>query len=67
MFRNLSIALTLAAMAATLPAQERRSRIDVEHYTIDAEIYAEHPIAHGQGGGALRAARRQHQHRPRSS
>ena len=38
MFRNLSIALTLAAMAATLPAQERRSRIDVQHYVINAEI-----------------------------
>jgi tetratricopeptide (TPR) repeat protein len=38
MFRNLSIALTLAAMAANLPAQERRSRIDVEHYVINAEI-----------------------------
>src|SRR5579859_1736524 len=38
MFRNLSVALTLAAMAANLPAQERRSRIDVEHYVINAEI-----------------------------
>ncbi len=38
MFRNFSVALTLAAMAANLPAQERRSRIDVEHYVINAEI-----------------------------
>jgi aminopeptidase N len=42
MFRNLRIPMA-AAMAAgllaiTAPAQERRSRIDVEQYTIDAEI-----------------------------
>jgi tetratricopeptide (TPR) repeat protein len=42
MFRNLRIPFA-AAMAAGLlavaaPAQERRSRIDVEQYTIDAEI-----------------------------
>ena len=42
MFRNLHIPIA-AAMAAGLlamaaPAQERRSRIDVEQYTIDAEI-----------------------------
>ena len=42
MFRNLSIS-TAAAVAAGLlaiaaPAQERRARIDVEQYTIDAEI-----------------------------
>jgi aminopeptidase N len=32
--------LTVAALAATIPAwaQERRTRIDVEHYTIEAEI-----------------------------
>jgi tetratricopeptide (TPR) repeat protein len=45
MFRNLRISAA-AAMAAGLlavaaPAQERRSRIDVERYTIDAEITPE--------------------------
>ncbi len=30
--------VVLALAAAIAPAQERRSRIDVEHYTIDAEI-----------------------------
>ena len=38
MFRNLWVTLALAATAATLAAQERRSRIDVEHYVINAEI-----------------------------
>jgi tetratricopeptide (TPR) repeat protein len=38
MFRNLWVTLALAAMAASLCAQERRSRIDVEHYVINAEI-----------------------------
>ncbi|HKW99145.1 MAG TPA: M1 family aminopeptidase [Bryobacteraceae bacterium] len=38
MFRNLWIVGALVAAAATAPAQERRSRIDVEHYTINAEI-----------------------------
>jgi tetratricopeptide (TPR) repeat protein len=38
MSRNLWIPLALAAAAVSLPAQERRSRIDVEHYVINAEI-----------------------------
>ena len=38
MFRNLWITVALVATAATAPAQERRSRIDVEHYTINAEV-----------------------------
>src|SRR6476469_8194436 len=38
MFRNTWIAVALAATAAIAPAQERRSRIDVEHYVINAEI-----------------------------
>ena len=42
MFRNprIPIAAALAAglLVAAAPAQERRSRIDVEQYTIDAEI-----------------------------
>jgi hypothetical protein len=38
MFRNLWILAALAAAAATAHAQERRSRIDVDHYVINAEI-----------------------------
>ncbi len=38
MLRNLRIILVLAASATCLTAQERRSRIDVEHYVINAEI-----------------------------
>jgi aminopeptidase N len=41
MVRNVRYVLAaVAALAATIPAsaQERRARIDVEHYTIDAEI-----------------------------
>jgi tetratricopeptide (TPR) repeat protein len=40
MFRKRPIVFALLAVAVTLPAQERRntSRIDVEQYTIDAEI-----------------------------
>src|SRR3954462_11612079 len=38
MFRNAWIAVGLVATAAIAPAQERRSRIDVEHYVINAEI-----------------------------
>jgi len=38
MYRNLWIALALVAGAANAPAQERRSRIDVDHYVINAEI-----------------------------
>ncbi len=40
MFRNctLSLVLTLALSASAAWAQDRRSRIDVEQYTIDAEI-----------------------------
>jgi len=39
MLRNLWIGLGLLALASLTPAQERRSRIDVEHYAIDAEIH----------------------------
>ena len=40
MFRNrtLAAALTLALAASAAWAQDRRSRIDVEQYTIDAEV-----------------------------
>lgn len=39
MFRNLRMAaLLLSAGALITPAQERRNRIDVEQYTIDAEV-----------------------------
>lgn len=38
MLRNFWIILVLAASATCLTAQERRSRIDVEHYVINAEI-----------------------------
>ncbi|HWB97978.1 MAG TPA: M1 family aminopeptidase [Bryobacteraceae bacterium] len=38
MFRNFWLALALIAAASVAPAQERRSRIQVEHYAIDAEI-----------------------------
>src|SRR5258706_1110154 len=38
MFRNFRFAAALLAVVALAPAQERRSRIDVEHYVIDAEI-----------------------------
>src|SRR5271169_1106855 len=38
MLRNFWIPLALAVAAVSLPAQERRSRIDVEHYVINAEI-----------------------------
>src|SRR5437016_12801213 len=39
MFRNLWIGLTVAAVTGSLgSAQERRSRIDVEHYVINAEV-----------------------------
>ena len=38
MFRNFRLAAALLAVVALAPAQERRSRIDVEHYLIDAEI-----------------------------
>jgi tetratricopeptide (TPR) repeat protein len=39
MWRNFRILTVLTAAAASLPAQEqRRSRIDVEHYVINAEI-----------------------------
>src|SRR5580704_10041987 len=38
MFRSLSIGLTLFALASTSQAQERRGRIRVEHYTINAEV-----------------------------
>lgn len=38
MFRNSCFAAAVLVMAALAPAQERRSRIDVEHYLIDADI-----------------------------
>jgi len=38
MFRSLPIGLALIALSAAAPAQERRARIHVEHYTINAEI-----------------------------
>ena len=38
MFRRFGFAAALWLLAAGAPAQERRSRIDVEHYTIDADI-----------------------------
>src|ERR1017187_4732598 len=38
MFRSLSIGLALLTLASATGAQERKSRIRVEHYTIDAEI-----------------------------
>src|SRR5271168_2095694 len=36
--RPVIVALALITLAAALPAQERRGRIRVENYTIDAEI-----------------------------
>ena len=38
MYRNLWITLAIIAAAAQAPGQERRSRIDVDHYVIKAEI-----------------------------
>ena len=38
MLLRVRIGLLALAVAATLPAQERRSPIDVEHYVITAEI-----------------------------
>jgi len=38
MFRSFPIGVALVALAAASPAQERRARIHVEHYTIDAEV-----------------------------
>jgi tetratricopeptide (TPR) repeat protein len=38
MYRNFWITLALVAAAAQAPGQERRSRIDVDHYVINAEI-----------------------------
>jgi tetratricopeptide (TPR) repeat protein len=38
LLRNLAAGLLILAFAAAMPAQERRSRIDVEHYVISAEI-----------------------------
>ncbi len=38
MFRKLGLAAALLVFVALAPAQERRSRIDVEHYLIDADI-----------------------------
>ena len=38
MFRRLSVVAAMLSLACVLPAQERRSRIDVESYVIDAEV-----------------------------
>ena len=38
MFRSFSIGLALVALSAAAPAQERRARIHVEHYAINAEV-----------------------------
>jgi tetratricopeptide (TPR) repeat protein len=38
MFRNFWIGMVVLAAASIAPAQERRSRIDVERYVIDAEV-----------------------------
>ena len=38
MFRSLSIGLALLLWSAAAPAQQRRTRIHVEHYTITAEV-----------------------------
>jgi tetratricopeptide (TPR) repeat protein len=38
MFRSLSVGLALLTLASATGAQERKSRIRVEHYTIDAEV-----------------------------
>lgn len=39
MFRSLPIGLALLALGSAAQAQERRARIHVEHYTIDAEVH----------------------------
>ena len=38
MYRSFSIGLALIALSAAAPAQERRARIHVEHYAINAEV-----------------------------
>jgi Peptidase family M1 domain len=38
MYRSFAIGLALLMMSAAAPAQERRTRIHVEHYTINAEV-----------------------------
>jgi len=38
MFRSITIGLALLAWSAAAPAQERRTRIHVEHYAINAEV-----------------------------
>jgi hypothetical protein len=39
MFRSLSLGLALLLWSAAAPAQERRTRIRVEHYAINAEVH----------------------------
>src|SRR5579871_3954166 len=38
MYRSFAIGLALVVMTAAAPAQERRTRIHVEHYSISAEV-----------------------------
>jgi len=38
MFRSLSLGLALILLSAAAPAQDRRTRIRVDHYTINAEV-----------------------------
>ncbi|HTQ55616.1 MAG TPA: M1 family aminopeptidase [Bryobacteraceae bacterium] len=38
MFRSFSLGVALLVIASAAPAQERRGRIRVDHYTIDAEV-----------------------------
>ena len=63
MFRNLcSVLAAVAALAVGCPAraQERRPRIDVEHYINRRGDQPAHADAGREGAGAVHAARRQH-------